>query len=86
MREAVTAWSSARRREHPTAGPALFACRHATYGVGMYPATLAFEALASLEAEVAAHPEGADLVVGSVSACHGAVGVLRVGPEPTTKA
>ena len=86
MRDAVVAWTAARRREHPTAGPALFACRHATYGVGMYAATLAFEGLAALEAEVAVHPTGADLVVGSISACHGAVGVLRVGPEPTTKA
>jgi hypothetical protein len=86
MSDAVTAWTTARRREHPTAGPALFACRHATYGVGMYAATLAFEALAALDAEVDAHAQGADLVIGSVSACHGAVGVLRVGPEPTTKA
>jgi hypothetical protein len=81
MGDAVTAWTDARRAERPTAGPALFTCRHMVHGVGMYRARLAFEALAALQAQMAITPAGADLVVGSVSACHGAVGILRVNGE-----
>lgn len=81
MGEAVAAWTDARRRERPTAGPALFTCRHMVHGVGMYRARLAFEGFAALAAQMAETPAGADLVVGSVSACHGAVGVLRVNSE-----
>ncbi len=81
MGEAVAAWTEARRAERPTAGPALFTCRHMVHGVGMYRARLAFEGLAALAAQMAMTPAGADLVVGSVSACHGAVGILRVNGE-----
>lgn len=79
MGDALRDWSDALGRTHPTASnPALFTCRHAVYGVGMYPARVAFEGLASL-ASVAETPTGGDLVIGSISACHGAVAVLRVG-------
>lgn len=81
MGDAVAAWTEARRGERPTAGPALFTCRHMVHGVGMYRARLAFEGFAALSAQMAETPSGADLVVGSVSACHGAVGVLRVNSE-----
>ena len=82
MGDAVQAWSDALGRTHPTAeAPALFTCRHAVYGVGMYPAYLAFDGLDSL-ATVADTPAGGDLVIGSISACHGAVAVLRVGAAP----
>lgn len=80
MGEAVQSWSDTLGVSHPTATPALFTCRHAVFGVGMYPARLAFEGLASL-ATVADTPAGGDLVIGSISACHGAVAVLRVGPR-----
>lgn len=81
MGDAVAAWTVAHGRSRPTSGPALFSCRHAVYGVGMYPAcaaTDAFEAFVS----VAEGDDGGDLVIGSVSACHGAIAVLRVGPAP----
>ena len=78
MGDAVVAWTEARRAERPTAGPALFTCRHMVHGVGMYRARLAFEGFQALATQMAGTPDGADLVVGSVSACHGAVGVLRV--------
>ena len=80
MGDAVHEWSDGLARVHPTApSPALFCCRHTVYGVGMYPARLAYEGLDSL-ASVADAPTGGDLVIGSISACHGAVAVLRVGP------
>lgn len=78
MGETVTAWTREHGHEVPTAGPVLFTCRHLTHGVGMYPVVGAFEALDDLTAVVASHGRG-DLVIGSVSACHGAVAVLRVG-------
>ena len=81
MGDAVQSWSDGLGRGHPTAtSPALFTCRHTVYGVGMYPAHLAYQGLGSL-ASVADAPAGGDLVIGSISACHGAVAVLRVGPE-----
>ncbi len=78
MGETVAEWTAERARERATAGPALFACRHVVYGVGMYPARRAQEALGALTQALVQSPDGADLVVGSVSACHGAVGILRV--------
>ena len=79
MGDTVTAWTATHAEEYPTAGPALFTCRHATRGVGMYGVTSAFAALDALATTVERHGH-ADLVVGSVSACHGAVAVLRVPP------
>jgi hypothetical protein len=46
----------------------------------MYPVLGAFAALDDL-AQVVERHGSADLVIGSVSACHGAVGVLRVDRE-----
>jgi hypothetical protein len=55
----------------------LFVCRHLTHGVGMFPLTAAFAALEELT-ELVEREGQADLVIGSISACHGAVAVLRV--------
>jgi hypothetical protein len=79
MGETITRWTLARARQRPTVGPALFTCRHESHGVGMYPVVGAFAALASL-ADRAGSGGPVDLVVGSVSACHGALAVLGVGP------
>lgn len=79
MGDTVAAWTANHATHHPTAGPVLFTCRHLTHGVGMYPVIDAFPALDALDALVRTHGT-ADLVIGSVSACHGAIGVLRVGP------
>lgn len=81
MGDTVRDWTARRGSIAPTVGPVLFSCRHLTHGVGMYPVTQAFAALDQLSLEVQEHGR-ADLVVGSVSACHGAVGVIRVELEP----
>jgi hypothetical protein len=65
-------------RSRPVAGPALFTTRHLTYGVGAFPVE------AVLAADVLVKDTGrsgvpAELVIGTVSACHGAVGVLALG-------
>ncbi|MEO5826672.1 MAG: hypothetical protein ABIR59_12350 [Gemmatimonadales bacterium] len=85
MGEAVEAWTRARAAERPTAGPALFTCRHVAHGVGMYPAGRAFEGWDALVAQVEA-TGAADLVVGSVSACHGAIGLIRVAEQGVASA
>lgn len=80
MSDTVREWTRDHGSRQPTAGPALFVCRHVSHGVGMYPVRDAFTAIDSLAEVVAGHGRG-DLVVGSISACHGAVAVLRVGPS-----
>jgi hypothetical protein len=62
----------------PTAGPVLFECRHRVHGVGMFDvaAVLAGDALV---ARAGASGEPVDVVVGTVSACHGAAGLLHLG-------
>lgn len=62
----------------PTAGPVLFVCRHRVYGVGMFDVAAVLEG----DAVVARAGETAgpmDVVVGTVSACHGAAGLLHLG-------
>lgn len=76
MGEALTRYGA----EHRLAGPALFTVRHLVHGVG------GFSAAGIRSAEdllVRAVGEGAGLLVGTVSACHGAAGVLTVGPPGT---
>lgn len=80
MGETVERWARDHAVSHPSAPPVLYTCRHLTHGVGMYPVTQGFLALDALDAVVAAHGRG-DLVVGSVSACHGAMAVVRVDPH-----
>lgn len=66
-------------RDAPTAGPVLFVCRHRVFGVGMFDvaAVLAGDALV---AEAGAAHRPVDVVVGTVSACHGAAALLHLGP------
>ncbi len=78
MGETIARWTT-RREGRQAVGPALFTCRHVSHGVGMFAVRGAFDALAALR-EPAASRDGADLVIGSISACHGALAVLRVGP------
>lgn len=81
MGDAVTEWSGRLGRTRPTAPPALFTCRHAVYGVGMFPAQAAFAGFEAFQ-PIASSPDGGDIGIGSISACHGAIALLRVGREP----
>jgi hypothetical protein len=78
MTETVNRWSEAHSRTNPTATAALFACKHIAYGVGMYSARAARDAFAAL-VPIGNTDVGGDQVIGSISGCHGAVAVLRVG-------
>ena len=80
MGEAVAAWTDGapRRAPHRRAGT-LHLPPHGAWCRDVSGATRLREDFAALATQTrAATPDGADLVVGSVSACHGAVGVLRV--------
>ena len=78
MADAVEALAARLGSTGPVAGPVLFACRHRTYGVGMFDVC---EVVAGDAAVAAAGAEGrpVDIVVGTVSSCHGAVGLLHLG-------
>jgi hypothetical protein len=76
IREALVDYTARLDRVRPTAGPAVFLTRHRAFGVGMFDVAEVREARAALERALTDPPM--DLVVGTVSACHGAVTVLRV--------
>jgi hypothetical protein len=64
----------------PVHGPALFVCRHHVFGVG----TFAVEAVLAGDAIVRAAGETGTLaavLVGTISACHGAVNLLTIGRQ-----
>jgi hypothetical protein len=63
---------------HPTVGPVLFVCEHRVFGVGMFDVA----AVLAGNAAVAAAGESrspVDVLVGTISSCHGAVNLLRLG-------
>lgn len=59
-------------------GPALFVCRHHVFGVGTFAvdAVLAGDALVREAGESGA---AVSVLVGTISACHGALNLLRIG-------
>ena len=78
MPEAVRRYVEAEnRRGAPLAGPVIFHCEHRAYGVGMFD-TRAVLAGDTLVAHAAAH-DATDVLVGTVSHCHGALDILHVG-------
>jgi hypothetical protein len=62
----------------PVEGPALFVCRHHVFGVGAFSLD---EVLAGdrLVAEAGAAGGSAEVLIGTVSRCHGALNLLRIG-------
>ena len=61
-------------------GPALFVCSHHVFGVGTIP-------VAGIRAgdelvRAAARGGAASVVIATVSGCHGAINLLRIGPAP----
>lgn len=79
MGEALQRLTGRLAAAHPTAGPVLFTCRHRVYGVGMFDVATVLEGDAVVaQAGAAAAP--VDVLVATVSACHGAVSLLHLGP------
>ena len=62
----------------PVSGPALFVCKHQVFGVGMFAAD-AVRAGDKLVEEAGATGEAAEVLVGTISSCHGALNLLTLG-------
>jgi hypothetical protein len=78
MAETMTDLARRLDLSEPTAGPVLFVCEHRVFGVGMFDVS----AVLAGDATVASAGEGrspVDVLVGTVSKCHGAVNILHLG-------
>ena len=73
----VAATEEARRNGRNLAGPVIFDCQHRAYGVGMFDtsAVVAGDEIVRRAGEAGA----AEVLVGTVSHCHGALSVLAIG-------
>ncbi|MGH7530805.1 MAG: hypothetical protein ACREMN_10525 [Gemmatimonadales bacterium] len=79
MAEAVDTLAQRLRAQGvPVAGPALFVCRHHVFGVGTFSAA-AVRAGDALVAETGASGAPAAVLIGTISSCHGALNVLKLG-------
>ncbi|PYO83958.1 MAG: hypothetical protein DMD65_04300 [Gemmatimonadetes bacterium] len=63
----------------PVHGPALFVCRHHVFGVGTFAVDAVLEGDEIVQA-AGASGAAAAVLVGTISSCHGAVNLLRLGP------
>jgi len=62
----------------PVFGPALFVCRHHVFGVGTFSVEAVLEGDAIVQT-AGRSGELAAVLVGTVSSCHGALNLLRLG-------
>jgi hypothetical protein len=69
--------SSERARGHDLGGPFVFHCTHRSYGVGMVDVGPVIAADAEIRILGDAGP--ADVIIGTMSHCHGALGRLEIG-------
>lgn len=69
--------ASERSRGRALVGPAVFHCEHRAYGVGMFDTAAVVAADQLLERE--ASRGAVELLVGTVSHCHGALNVIAIG-------
>lgn len=86
MSDTVTALASQLRASgRSVSGPALFVCKHHVFGVGMFSA----EAVRAGDrlVEQAGSEQAAEVLIGTISSCHGALNLLTVGPSgrPTVR-
>jgi hypothetical protein len=81
MSDTVRALADALRAAgRPVQGPALFLCEHQVFGVGMFSAE-AVRAGNKLVEESGRPGAPAEILIGTISKCHGALNLLRVGPQ-----
>lgn len=80
MSEAVRGLADRLRGQgDPVAGPALFVCRHHVFGVGTFAVDTVLDG-ERIVAEAAMERTSVQVLVGTISACHGALNMLRIGP------
>jgi hypothetical protein len=63
---------------HPTAGPVLFVCEHRVFGVGMFDVSAVLAGDAAVESAGRTRSP-VNVLVGTVSSCHGAASLLHLG-------
>ncbi|HEY2897081.1 MAG TPA: hypothetical protein VGJ12_08095 [Gemmatimonadaceae bacterium] len=73
----MAATEEARRNGRNLAGPVIFHCQHRAYGVGMFDTSDVIAGDAVVQRAAAAG--AAEVLVGTVSHCHGALTVLAIG-------
>jgi hypothetical protein len=78
MAESMESLAARLNAEHPTAGPVLFRCEHRVFGVGMFDFRAVLEGDA-IVAEAGRSGSPVDVLVGTISHCHGAVNLLHLG-------
>ena len=78
MSDALAEMTRRMSRDERMAGPVVLRCRHRAFGVGMFDVD---EVLAAdrIVAEAGRTGDPVRLLVGTVSSCHGAVGLVRLG-------
>jgi hypothetical protein len=64
--------------QQQTAGPILFRCEHQVFGVGMFDVAAVLGGDAAVM-EAGQAPGSIDVLVGTISSCHGAVNLLHLG-------
>jgi hypothetical protein len=79
MSEALERMVSRLDAAHPTVGPVLLVCRHRVFGVGMFDVSEVLAGDAQVTEAGASH-DSVDVLVGTVSSCHGATSLLHLGP------
>lgn len=79
MSDAVSDLTERMAQTRSVAGPVLFVCRHRVFGVGMFDVSMVL-AGDRVVAQAGARGTPVDVVVGTISACHGAVSLLHLGP------
>jgi hypothetical protein len=78
MPSAIAGYVEAERKAgRALLGPLIFHCTHRAYGVGMFDTATAVQANAFVHA--AGTAGAADVLIGTVSHCHGALNVLSIG-------
>ncbi|HEV8198107.1 MAG TPA: hypothetical protein VGP87_15780 [Gemmatimonadales bacterium] len=78
MGDSLARYTERLDQRRPTRGPALFTTRHHAFGVGMFHAAEIRASRHTVE-EAGRTGDPVEIVVGTISACHGAVSVLRLG-------
>lgn len=79
MADAVTDLTRRLGHGRPMAGPVIFHCQHLVFGVGTFPVTQVLAGAARLyQAGDGGTP--VDLVVATLSSCHGALNLLHLDP------
>ena len=84
MGEAIGALAARLRAAgRPLSGTALFVCRHHVFGVGTFAVAAVLEG-DRIVARAGAGAQPAEVLVGTISSCHGALNLLRIGAARET--